>query len=83
MKRLIPVCAIVAAMTATVDAQDTKVKSRTKVKAEDATIVSLTGCLRQDALSGHYTLVGTTAAAGEQVTTKTRVKTISMTTISR
>jgi hypothetical protein len=75
MKRLIPICAIVAAMTTTVGAQDTKVKSRTTVKADDATVVSLTGCLRQEALSGRYTLVGTTAAAGDEVTTKTRVKT--------
>ena len=75
MPRLISICAIVAAMTVTVSAQDTKVKSRTKVKADDATVVSLTGCLRQEALSGHYTLVGSTAAAGERVTTRTRVET--------
>ena len=75
MPRLIPICAIVAAMTVAVGAQDTTVKSRTRVKADDATVVSLTGCLRQDALSGRYTLVGTTAAAGEKVTTRSRVKT--------
>jgi hypothetical protein len=74
MNRLIPICAIVAAMTATVGAQDTKVESRTKVKADDATVISLTGCLRQDT-PGHFTLVGTTAAAGERVTTKTEVET--------
>ena len=71
MPRLLSICAIVAAMTVSVGAQDTKVTSRTKVKADDATVVSLTGCLRQEALSGHYTLVGTTAAAGDRVTTKT------------
>ena len=74
MKRLFPICAIVTAMTVTVGAQDTKVKSRTKVKADDATVISLTGCLRQDPLGG-YTLLGTTAAAGEKVTTRTKVKT--------
>jgi hypothetical protein len=75
MKRLFSICAIVAAMTVTVGAQDTKVKSRTKVKADDATVISLTGCLRQDPLSGGYTLLGTTAAAGDRVTTRTKVKT--------
>jgi hypothetical protein len=75
MQRLISICAVVAAMTVAAAAQDTKVKSRTKVQADDATVVSLTGCLRQDALSGRYTLVGSTAAAGEKVTTRTRVKT--------
>ena len=75
MTRLMPICAIVAAMTVTVNAQDTKVKSRTEVKADDATVVSLTGCLRQDPVNGRYSLLGGTAAAGEKVTTKTRVKT--------
>src|SRR5687767_10559085 len=42
MTRLLPTCAIVAAMTVAVGAQDTKVKSRTEVKADDATVVSLT-----------------------------------------
>ena len=75
MTRLMPICAIVAAMTVTVGAQDTKVTSKTEVKADDATVVSLTGCLRQDPLSGRFTLLGGAAAAGEKVTTKTRVKT--------
>ena len=75
MLRLISICAVVAAMTVAVGAQDTKVTSRTKVKADDATVISLTGCLRQEPVSGHYTLLGSTAAAGDKVTTKTRVKT--------
>lgn len=76
MRRLIPVCAIVAGLTVAASAQDTTVKSRTTVKADDdATVVSLTGCLRQDSLNGRYTLLGAMAAAGERVRTDTRVET--------
>jgi hypothetical protein len=75
MQRLIPICAIVAAMTVALGAQDTKVTSRTEVEADDASVLSLMGCLRRDAVSGRYTLVGTTAAAGEKVTTRSRVET--------
>src|SRR5688572_16384559 len=75
MHRLFPTCAIVAVMTAPLAAQDTTVTSRTQVKADDATVISLTGCLRQEKLSGRYSLVGATAAAGDKVTTRTKVKT--------
>jgi hypothetical protein len=75
MHRLFPTCAIVAVLTAPLAAQDTKVTSRTQVKADDATVISLTGCLRQEKLSGRYSLVGATAAAGDKVTTRTKVKT--------
>jgi hypothetical protein len=64
-----------AAMTVALSAQDTTVKSRTDVKADDATVVSLTGCLQKNSVGGRYTLVGSMAAAGESVTTKTKVKT--------
>ena len=75
MKRLCAIGAMLAATTVAAAAQDKEVTSRTTVKADDATVVSLTGCLRQDTPSGRYTLVGATAAAGDNVTTKTKVKT--------
>ena len=75
MRRFIPSCAIVAALTAGLAAQDSTVKSRTDVETDDAIAVSLTGCLRQDAITGRYTLAGTVAAAGEDVSTRTKVKT--------
>lgn len=74
MRRFIPICALVAAVTVGLGAQDTKVNSRTKVKADDATVVSLTGCLMQNT-AGEFTLDGTVAAAGDDVKTKTTVKT--------
>jgi hypothetical protein len=75
MKRLFAIAAMLAATTGATAAQDTETTSRTKVKADDATVVSLTGCLRHDATTGRYSLVGTTAAAGDKVTTKTKVDT--------
>lgn len=74
--RFIPIGALVIVMTAGLAAQDQdkEVTSRTTVEADDATAVSLTGCLRQD-VPGTFTLVGTMVAAGEDVTTKTKVET--------
>jgi hypothetical protein len=75
MRLLIPVGAAVAALTVTVGAQDNTVKSQTKIEADDAQVVSMVGCLRQDAGTGNYVLVGTVAAAGDELKTKTKVKT--------
>jgi hypothetical protein len=58
----------------TVGAQDQTVKSETKIKADDAQVVSMTGCVRKDA-TGNYMLMGTVAAAGDDLKTKTKVKT--------
>lgn len=75
MKLLASLAAAVCAAAVTVGAQDTTVKSRTKVDVDEGHAVSMTGCLRQDAVTGRYTLQGTVAAAGEEVQTKTKVKT--------
>jgi hypothetical protein len=56
-------------------AQDSTVKSKTTVKADDANVISLTGCLSQDKATGDYTLLGRTVAAGDDLTAKTKVKT--------
>ena len=55
-----PVCALAAAMTVGLGAQDKTVKSETKIKTDEASVVTMTGCLRQDT-TGSYTLVGTFA----------------------
>jgi hypothetical protein len=54
-------------------AQDTTVKSRTKIEGDEAQVVSMTGCLRQDAQTGAYMLVGTVDAVGENVTNEAKV----------
>jgi hypothetical protein len=73
MRLLTCVGAAVAALAVTATAQDTTTKSRTKIQADDAQVISLTGCLRQDA-AGAYALVGGIAAAGDELSTKSKVK---------
>ena len=73
MKLLLPIGAVVAALAVTVSAQDSTVKSRTEVKADDAKVLMMTGCLRQDA-TGAFNLTGGTIAAGDKLTTETKVK---------
>ena len=75
MTRTIPIAAAVLALTAGLAAQDTTVTSRTEIEADDATAVSLNGCLQHDPLTGRYVLAGATAVAGDDVTTRTRVET--------
>jgi hypothetical protein len=55
-------------------AQDTTVKSRTKIEGDEAQVVSMTGCLRQDVQTGAYMLVGSVDAIGEKVTNDAKVK---------
>jgi len=54
MRSLIPICALTAVMSIGVAAQDSTVKSETTVKADDATVISLTGCLSQDRATRNY-----------------------------
>ena len=75
MKLLLPTTFIVAALSVTAGAQDSKVKSETKIKADDAKVFTMTGCLRNDAVTNSYTLVGTVTAAGDDLKTKSKVKT--------
>ena len=72
MKLLITIGAAVAVLSVTVAAQDSTVKSRTKIKGDDAQVVSMTGCLRQDV--GGYRLVGTVGSAGHELKTESKVK---------
>jgi hypothetical protein len=81
MRRAIPMrltsiygAVVLLAVGVTASAQDTTVKSRTDIKADEADVVSMTGCLRQDASTGAYMLVGTVDAAGEKVRNDAKVK---------
>jgi hypothetical protein len=75
MRLLISTGAIVAALTLAPAAQDDTVKSKTKIKADDAQAVSMKGCLKQDAATGTFTLVGSVAAAGDDLKTQTKIET--------
>ena len=74
MKVLMPIGAVAVALTVTLNAQDSKVTSRTEVKADDAKVIMMTGCLYRDAATGSYSLMGT-VAAGDELKSKSTVKT--------
>ena len=74
MRRIISGCAVALSMTLVASAQDSTIKSRTEIKADDATVFSMTGCLRQD-VAGNFTLFGTSVKSREGVTTDTKVRT--------
>lgn len=74
--RLVPLASVVAvALSAVVSAQDSTVKSRTNIKADDARVTAMTGCLRQEVATGVYMLDGTIATSGKNVETNSKVKT--------
>jgi len=75
MRSLVPISFVVLSLAGgAASAQDTTVKSRTTVKADDARVMTMSGCLREDAL-GNFRLVGTVAGTGDKVQTKSKVKT--------
>ena len=75
MRLAIPLAIVVGALSITLSAQDSTVKSRTNIKADDARVTSMTGCLRQQVATGVYTLDGTIASSGKELETNTKIKT--------
>jgi len=75
MKRLISTCALAAALAVTAHAQDSTSTTRTQVKADDAKAITATGCLVSGVAPGSFALRGGVTASGDEVTTKSRVKT--------
>jgi hypothetical protein len=75
MRHTVLVAFVAAALSAPAIAQDSKVQSRTDIKADDAKVISMVGCLRSDPVTNGYTLVGHIAAAGDDITAKSTVKT--------
>lgn len=73
MKLLMTMGAVVTAFAVSVTAQDSTVKSRTEIKADDAKAVVMKGCLTGSAASG-YSLKGT-IASGDEISQTTRVRT--------
>ena len=74
MRRVLTAGAVALSMTLVASAQDSTTRSRTEIKADDATMFSMSGCLRQD-VAGNFTLYGTAARAREGITTDTKVET--------
>ena len=73
MYRAIQACAIVAAFAISASAQDTTVKSKTKVEADDAKVVTMTGCL-QSGTGEVFTLTGARAIAGDDLEARSKTK---------
>jgi hypothetical protein len=75
MKHAIPICAVALTFAISVSAQDTTVRSKTRVKADDASAMTLTGCLQAGTAPGTFMLVGTSSSASGDVTTRSKTKT--------
>jgi hypothetical protein len=75
MRLAIPIGVAIVALAVTANAQDTTTKSRTKITADDAQVMTMTGCVRQDTLTGIYSLAGASMTAGDELKTKSKVKT--------
>jgi hypothetical protein len=74
MRLAFSVAMTVAMLSVALGAQDSKVRSRTNIKADDATVTSMTGCLGE-AAAGVYTLNGTIATSGKEIESNSKVKT--------
>ena len=74
MRSLITGSFVAFALGVTAAAQDSTVKTQTKIDGDDARAVTMRGCLQQTAGSG-FLLHGGVIASGEELTSKTKVKT--------
>lgn len=62
------------AFAVSVGAQDAKITSKTKIDADDAKIMMMTGCLQQGAEAGTFVLSGATVVKGGDLESKTKTK---------
>jgi len=74
MKALIMGSLVALALGATAAAQDSTVKSKTKVSGDDAHAVVMRGCLQRTTADG-FLLLGAVTGSGEDLTSKTKTKT--------
>jgi hypothetical protein len=77
MQRFMPFCAFAAAcvFTVGVSAQDTTVKTKTDVDADDAKVVMMEGCLAAGAAPGTFMLSNASVVKGDEAESETKVKT--------
>jgi hypothetical protein len=66
---------VALAISATAAAQDKTVTSQTKVSGDDAKTVVMRGCLQQTAAGNGFLLLGGVTAAGDDLKSKSTVKT--------
>jgi len=75
MKALISGSLVALALSVTAAAQDNTVKSQTKVSGNDVKAVVMRGCLQQTAAGNGFLLLGAAASVGDDLKTKSKVKT--------
>ena len=76
MVRFIQACSFAAAcvFAVSVSAQDATVKTKTKVDADDAKIITMTGCLSKAPSGDLFVLAGATTLKGDDMTSKSKTK---------
>lgn len=76
MTRFIPACSFAAAciFAVSVSAQDTTVKTKTKIEGDDAKIVTMTGCLSKAPSGDVFVLAGAMPLKGDEMTSKSKTK---------
>jgi hypothetical protein len=75
MKAVITGSLVALAISVTAAAQDSTVKTQTKVSGDDAHAVVMRGCLQQTAAGNGFMLLGGVSAAGDDLKSKSTVKT--------
>jgi hypothetical protein len=75
MKAVITGSLVALAISVTAAAQDSTVKSQTKVSGDDAKAVTMRGCLQQTATGNGFLLLGGITASGDELKSKSKVKT--------
>jgi hypothetical protein len=73
MQRFFWAFALAAAVAVSASAQDTTIKSKTKIEADDAKIVTMTGCL-QSGTGEVFTLTAAKGKAGDELEAKSKTK---------
>jgi hypothetical protein len=76
MLRMMPVLAFAAATAFAADAlaQDTTIKSRTEIDADDAKVMTMTGCLQTGPSGDVFVLSNATVTKGEEIESRSRVE---------
>ena len=76
MIRFMPVCTFAAAcaFAVSVSAQDATVKTKTKIEADDAKVITMTGCLSKAPSGDVFVLAGATKLKGDDMESKSKTK---------
>jgi hypothetical protein len=76
MIRFMPACTFAAAcaFAVAVSAQDATVKTKTKIEADDAKVITMTGCLSKAPAGDLFVLAGATKLKGDEVTSRSKTK---------